>query len=117
MELFKWYKLKESPNLPVYARSVFYWGVTLTMILASGGLAVLYGVEPRNAIMVLNIGISAPLLIRALAEAGDPTPVVAQNDSEPQLPRAPGYRQDDPDITQFQDKPKTAGLIAFLSWR
>lgn len=67
VEVLRWWKLRESPALPTYARSPFYWSISVVMILAGGVLATLYGVEARNAIMVVNLGAAAPALIGALA--------------------------------------------------
>ncbi len=66
-ELLKWYQLKESPNLPEYARKPMYWVLTGLMILAGGVLVVVYGVTPSNPLLALNIGLSAPLLLKGLA--------------------------------------------------
>lgn len=66
-EAAKWFQLRESPDLPDYARKPLYWISTLSMILLGGGLAVLYGTDNRNAILIANIGLSAPLIIQALA--------------------------------------------------
>ena len=68
LELLRWWKLRESDRLPAYAKSPLYWGVTIAMILAGGGLALLYGfAEARSALIVLNLGASAPAIIGALA--------------------------------------------------
>ncbi len=67
-EAAKWFQLRESPNLPDYARKPSYWIITLIMILLGGLLAVLYGTDNRNAILIANIGLSAPLIIKTLAE-------------------------------------------------
>jgi hypothetical protein len=37
------------------------------MILISEGLAVLYGTDNKSAILVANIGLSAPLILRTVA--------------------------------------------------
>ena len=61
-ELLKWYQLRESPNLPDYAHRPIYWVITAAVIVAGGVLAVLYGVDAKNAILVFNVGLSAPRL-------------------------------------------------------
>jgi hypothetical protein len=69
LEILRWWKLRESPELPPYRTSLFYWGITIVMICAGGLLATLYGISARSAIMIANIGASAPALIGSLATA------------------------------------------------
>lgn len=126
-ELMKWYQLRESPNLPIYARSLLYWSITGLMVLASGALGVLYGTSQRNPIMVLNIGLSAPLIIRTLAETRI-GPVTTETERlppdriehpMPARPRAPGYRQDAQYRTRQRTQPAQAdgpSIAAFLRW-
>ena len=66
-ELLHWWALRESHQLPAYAKSLFYWIVTLVMILAGGLMAWLYFGERAEAIIVLHIGLSAPLILQKLA--------------------------------------------------
>lgn len=73
-ELVRWYQLRESPNLPAYASSLFYWVVTGLMVAAGGALAVLYGTTAVNALLAVNVGASAPLIIKALAQNTPPPP-------------------------------------------
>ena len=56
-----------APNIPEYSRSPFYWIMTLIMVLVGGLLPSLYGVEAKSALLVVNIGLSAPLMIKTLA--------------------------------------------------
>ena len=67
VEILRWWKLREIPELPLYAKSPFYWSITVVMILAGGIVATLYGLGPRNVIMVVNLGASTPALINAFA--------------------------------------------------
>lgn len=73
-ELLRWYGLRESENLPAYSSSVFYWLVSGLMMLGGGVLAAFYGTENVSAILVANIGASAPLIIKALAQTTPPPP-------------------------------------------
>lgn len=66
-ESIKWYGLRENRNWPRYARTARYWIITAVMIGGGGVLACLYGVEAVNALLAVNIGASAPLIISSLA--------------------------------------------------
>ena len=68
-ELLKWYQLRESQNLPAYAKSPFYWIVTGLIILAGGVLAVLYKIPNSQLLLAANVGVTAPLIIKGLANA------------------------------------------------
>jgi hypothetical protein len=70
IEALRWWKLREAVELPTYRKSPFYWGITIAMICAGGILAALYGIDNRNAMMVVNLGASAPALIGAFATPG-----------------------------------------------
>ncbi|GAP13717.1 hypothetical protein LARV_01472 [Longilinea arvoryzae] len=66
-ELLKWYAMRESPNLPTYLRSPFYWVVTVLMVLAGGGLVLIQGVKADNPWLAINVGITAPLILKGFA--------------------------------------------------
>ena len=68
-EAIKWYRIRESRFLPDYVKSPLYWLITAVIILSGGILSSLYGLEPKNAILIVNIGISSPLIIQALAQS------------------------------------------------
>lgn len=67
-ELARWYQLRESTNFPKYASSFLYWAITAAMAVAGGVLACLYGLDKKSAILVFNIGLSAPLIMKTMAE-------------------------------------------------
>ncbi|TKB26512.1 hypothetical protein FCL47_08850 [Desulfopila sp. IMCC35006] len=69
IELLKWYNLRDSPNLPHYVKLWRYWGCTVAMIIAGGLLTTLYGIEEVEALLAVNVGASAPLLIASLAQS------------------------------------------------
>lgn len=69
-EVHKWYMLRESPNLPAYARSMFYWLVTFALAISGGFIAAAYGYDNANAIEKIQIGLSTPLAVKALASVG-----------------------------------------------
>ncbi|MGH3006114.1 MAG: hypothetical protein ACRDOS_09510 [Gaiellaceae bacterium] len=90
-ELLRWYNLREATELPQYVRSPFYWALTALMVLAGGFVAVLYGTDSKNAILVVQIGLSAPLLLRVLADQSLPEDTRGR-----ESPRVPGYGLDAP---------------------
>lgn len=99
-ELLRWYKLRDSPSLPVYLKSRRYWIVTILMIFAGGFIAWLYGeIGSLNAILAVNVGASAPLILAGLLK----TP------PEPQQP--PGGNR------PFSAVDTRSKLREFLSWR
>jgi len=69
-ELLGWFKLRhQAPDdLPIQIKTRYYWIVTAVMILAGGILVIAYlrSDVKVNAIMALNVGASAPLILGAL---------------------------------------------------
>ena len=72
VELLAWYKDRRNPaqSLPLQK----YWIATILMILAGGGLVCMYMQSDvqLNAILCVNIGASAPLIIGAFAGTTPP---------------------------------------------
>ena len=64
-----WYKLRrlKPEELPKYLSSFFYWIISFAMWIVGGILVILYGTSNVNAILALNIGASAPLIIGRFA--------------------------------------------------
>lgn len=68
LELIHWWNLRRTnSSFPEYARSWFYWLVTIFMILAGGAVAVFYFGDQAEAIITLHVGISAPLILQKLS--------------------------------------------------
>ena len=65
-ELLHWWNLRTATDLPHYKSSKFYWGITVAMVLAGGLVAWLYFGSSAEAIIVLHIGISTPLILQKL---------------------------------------------------
>lgn len=66
-ELLKWYAMRESPNLPAYLHSPFYWVITALMVFAGGGLVLIQGVSADNPWLAVNVGLTAPLILKGFA--------------------------------------------------
>ncbi len=74
-EALRWWRLIRAQqqgttiNLPVYARSPLYWGLTAVLVLAGGMLAVAYAASGQQLgpVLAVNVGASAPLIIQGLA--------------------------------------------------
>jgi hypothetical protein len=56
-------------ELPKYIKSKFYWLMAFIMACAGGGLAALYGTDEVQALLAVNIGASAPLILRSFASS------------------------------------------------
>jgi hypothetical protein len=95
-ELLKWYQLREAEHPPAYLKRAFYWVLTIVMFLAGGVLAVVYNVDPSKWLLAMNIGISAPLILKALAS------VIPVKTPPPQT---------------FAGKQKGAGLLDMIAGR
>jgi len=65
-ELLHWWNLRESPQLPAYARSPFYWVITVAMVVAGGLVSWVYFGERAEAIIAVHIGVSTPLILQKL---------------------------------------------------
>ena len=100
IEILRLWKIRESEKLPDYYGKALYWYITLAMVVAGGVLAVLYGFEgERQALMVLNIGASAPALIGALA-----TPKSVQSDNRQERGSGapvPAAQNEGPSVRRF----------------
>jgi len=74
-EALRWWRMIRAQqqgttlNLPVYARSPLYWGLTVVIVLAGGMLSVAYVASGQRLgpILAVNVGASAPLIIQGLA--------------------------------------------------
>ena len=69
-ELLGLFRLRQQAvaALPEFLKSRFYWPVTMAMWIAGGGLVVVYvksGIS-LNALLAVNVGASAPLIIGSL---------------------------------------------------
>ena len=68
LELLHWWNLRRrNPRFPQYARSSFYWIVTLFMVLAGGAITLFYFGDRAEAIVAFHVGLSAPLIGQKLA--------------------------------------------------
>jgi hypothetical protein len=106
-ELVKWYKIRDSTNMDEYKKPSIYWVLTVLMILAGGVLAFAYSkIGDINALLAINVGASAPLIIGGLANSPAPQPKPPAITPSITI----GAATDEP-------KPKQATVKDFLSWR
>jgi len=57
---------------PEYTKKKFYWLCVILMTLAGGVLTCFYGLHGVQAILALNIGASAPLILKSFATGTPP---------------------------------------------
>ena len=94
-EALRWWRLVQnhrsgkSLNLPAYARSPFYWALTAVIVLAGGMLAVAYVASGQrlSAVLAVNIGASAPLIIQGLAASAPALAGAGEAEGEAPSPR------------------------------
>lgn len=69
-EMVALYELRHNvtSELPHYIKSKFYWLISLVMMLIGAGLTCLYGIEEVQGLLAVNIGASAPLILRTLSK-------------------------------------------------
>ena len=68
LELIHWWNLRRrNSRLPKYAKSPFYWAVTVLMALAGGAVSVFYFGNQAEAMLALHVGVSTPLILQKLA--------------------------------------------------
>ncbi len=89
-ELLHWWNLRQAENLPAYVRSPFYWSLTLLMAAAGGLVAWLYFGARAEAMIVLHIGLSTPLILQKLVNSV-PTPAGAKNVITKPAPTVRGF--------------------------
>lgn len=65
-ELLHWWGLRQADKLPYYASSIFYWAITVAMVMAGGFIAWLYFGNSAEGIVALHVGISTPLILQKL---------------------------------------------------
>lgn len=70
-EAVGWWELcKAKPNeFPQYLKQPFYWIMTAIMAGLGGLLAVSHHAEEMGALLAINIGASAPLVLKSLARS------------------------------------------------
>lgn len=78
-ELLGLFKLRHQAigSFPVWIKSPFYWIITILMILAGGILVVVYlkSAFAFSALIAVNIGASAPLIIGTLISQTPQPPI------------------------------------------
>ena len=107
-ELLKWYRIRTQKKLPEYAKSPIYWIITILIIICGGVLAILYGGGRANAIMVVHIGFSAPLLIENLSKTL--APIKSLSNAVPQDTQ----RESGLDLKNYIKNNNTVTILEFL---
>ena len=70
-EVLHWYGLRKKSSFPKYAKSMFYWVITLFMILVGAGFAYLQlGPGEDNLLLPFELGLLAPLILKKAISAG-----------------------------------------------
>lgn len=101
IETLRWWRLRTQNQLPDYLNKPHYWLITLAMILVSGLLASLYGITERSAIMVVNLGASAPALLAAFTRPPEEQIDFEAERSGSHLPQPERQKRGNPSVRAF----------------
>ena len=72
-EVLHWWNLRTSGKLPIYAKKLHYWIITLSMVMVSGFLTWIQFGASAEALTTFQIGIAAPIILQKLVTSA-PTP-------------------------------------------
>ena len=117
VEIVKWLKLRDSINFPDYIKKPVYWVLTVLMILGGGAVAWIYSlVGDINALLAVNVGASAPLIVAGLATTPPKPPQPRTTPPQPPQP-ATLTTQPPPPTDEPRETSQSQRVREFLSWR
>ena len=68
-EILHWWGLRKSSKFPKYATRVFYWVITVMMIILGGFIAALQLGKGGEPFIAFQIGILAPMLLKKIGSS------------------------------------------------
>lgn len=84
-ELLHWWGLRYSDEFPAYARRLFYWLITMAMILLGGGIALMQLGGGGEPFLAFQVGLLAPMLLKKMSTLSPETQGAMGADAAPTL--------------------------------